>query len=370
MKPLSEIKSQKKDLLKSFVLVVILSSGISLIVNSIINNADSLVSLILGVLLVLVVAVFYFKEYVGCSSCEVSVDTVMTVDNENRIIPIPRFGFSEDLERATISVFAENRVYEKLWKDAFVFGDVKASKGKKFVIEFLQYLFIKKLALNLNSYFVGMSDKTIEVIGREQIPDILLKNRVIEMITKPYEERELFQKAINNVDSSPKNGTVVYMNGEDGALYDMLEIELPRNSIIMYDGDTLVVKNRNYTIRFDACFDGFCTNTRPYFEHFYLGRSLFECHNYKVDLKLSIRFSPLFLLSFRDWRYLGWLDQIGDSFIEYFSFDDFITRIGYEEAATSRIVLSNGKNKKKESDPDRNSRVPETVQIVKMEEKD
>ena len=369
MKPLSVIKSQKKDLLKSFVFVVLLSLGISLIVNHFTKNANSLVVIILGALLVLIVAVYYFKEYIGCSSCDVNIDTVLTVDKDYKIIPVSRFGFSEDLERATISVFAENKVYEKLWKDAFVFDSVKSNKGRKFIQEFFQYLFIKKLALNLNSYFAGMSDKTIEVIGREQIPDILLKNRVIEMISKPYEERELFQKAINNDDSSPKNGTVVYMNGEEGALYDMLEIELPRMSKVMYDGDTLLIKNRNFTISFDARFNGFSTNTRAYFERFYLGRSFLECNNYNVNLKLSIRFSPLFLLSFRDWRYLGWLDQIGERFIEYFSFDDFIARIGFEEAATNFIVLTNGMNKKKESDQDQNNTMTKIVQIVKTEEK-
>lgn len=352
MKPLSDIKKQKNSLLTSFVLVTILSFGISLIVSFLTKNVDNLIALIIGILFVLLVTVYYLREYFGCSSPRVDVDTVITVDKDNKLIPIPRLSFSEDLHRATLSVFAENKVYESLWKDAFLYGEEKSIKGKQLVVEFFQYLFIKKLSLNLNSYFNGLNNKATVVIGREQIPDVLLNNRVIEMISKPYEEREKFQKNLNMKTPSSQKGTVVMMSGEDGALYDLLEIELPRKSRILIDGNSLVIKNRNFTIRFNVCFDGYSTVTPRYFEELYLGRSFDECNNFKVDLSFSIRFNPFFLLSFRDWRYLEWLDSIGDAFIDYFSFDRFVDKIGFEKAATNHIVFRNGLKKSKKPDSD------------------
>lgn len=350
MKPLSDIKKQKNSLLKSFVLVTILSFGISMIVSYLTQNADTLITLIIGILFVLIVTFYYLREYFGCSASRVNVDTIITVDNNHSLISIPRLEFSEDLYQATHSVFAENKVYETVWKDAFLFGDEKSKKGKQLVVEFFQYLFIKKLSLNLNSFFNGLNNKSTVVIGREQIPDILLKNRVIEMISKPYEEREKFQKSLQKETSSPQKGTVVMMSGEDGALYDLLEIELPRKSRILIEGNSLIIKNRNFTICFNVRFEGFASSTRRYFESLYLGRSFHECRNYEVELSLSIRFSPFFLLSFRDWRYLEWLDSIGDVFFEYFSFDAFVEKIGFEKAATNQIVFQNYIKKTKKSD--------------------
>ena len=48
------------------------------------------------------------------------------------------------------------------------------------------------------------------------------------------------------------------------------------------------------------------------------------------------------MFSMRDRRYLGWLDHISDAFVKYFSFDDFVQRIGYEQAATEHILFLNG----------------------------
>lgn len=72
-------------------------------------------------------------------------------------------------------------------------------------------------------------------------------------------------------------------------------------------------------------------------------RAFDDVHNYEISLKMSIKLKPFFLLSYKDWKYLGWLDQIGDNFVEYFSFDVFIKRIGFEQAATNQPMAKKSK---------------------------
>lgn len=348
MKPITNVKRQKKDIIKNFLLVTILSIGVSLVANSLTKESGLLMSLIPGIVCVLFVAVFYVKEYLGSSSYEVNVKTAFSVDNEHKVIPIDRFGFSEDLSRAVISVLSENKAYKALWEDAFAHGIGVGEKGKDFVKEFLDYLFIHWISLKLNSYFVHFESASTEIIGREQIPDVLIKNRVIELISKPYEEREKFQDKIKQKD--PIEGRVVYMDGEDGVLYDMLEIELPRKSRVFRKNNELVISNRNFDIRFETDYQGFSTVLPRYFEKFYLNRSFDTVHNYMVKLRMSIKLKPFFLFSVKDWKYLGWLDQIEDEFVKYFSFDEFVEHIGLEQAITNHILFLNGLEEKKEEE--------------------
>lgn len=345
MKPLSEVKLQKKNLFKNFLLVVILSTGVSLIANALTKDADLLIATIPGLACLLFVALYYIKDYFGYSSYEIKLKTVLSVDKDKKVIGINRFRFSEDFSETYYSVMSENKAYLALWKDAFSWNDEKDDKGKKFVNEFLEYLFIHWISLKLNSYFVEIDENATEIIGREQIPDVLIRNRVVELITKPFEEREKFQKRIK--ERGMGIGKIVYMNGEDGVVFDRLEIELPRKSKVYREGNTLVIENRNFDIRFDADFQGFGMVLPHYFESFYMNRSHNDVDNYMISLKMAIKLKPFFLLSFKDWKYLGWIDKIGDKFIEYFSFDEFVNNIGYEQAVTNHIIFHNMVEKKK-----------------------
>jgi hypothetical protein len=364
MKPLSEVKLQKYNIFKNFLLVVILSTGVSLIANAITKETNLLIAVIPGALCVLFVALCYIKEYFGCSSYEVNVDTLLPIDKEKNIIEINRFSFNEDFYNAFVSVMSENKAYKPLWEDSFEWKDRQRKKGKTFVNEFLEYLYVHWISLKLNSYFSGVDNDATEIIGREQIPDVLIKNRVIELISKPYEEREKFQKMVNGNESD--NGKIVYMNGEDGAFYDRLEIELPRNSKVCRDGDSLIIKNRNFDIRFESKFMGFGTVLPRYFESYYMNRAFEDVHNYKISLKMSIKLKPFFLLSYKDWKYLGWLDQIGEKFVEYFSFDVFINRIGFEQAVTSHLLFLNGMKERKEC----KNRKYADIRIVKVDDEE
>lgn len=364
MKPITNVKQRRKDIIKNFILVTILSTGVSLIANSLTKESGLLIALIPGLVCVLFVAIFYVKEYLGSSSYEVDIETVLSVDNEHKVIPIDRFRFSEDLYRAVLSVLSENKAYKSLWEDAFTHRVGEGEKGKNFVKEFLDYLFIHWISLQLNSYFVQFESDSTEIIGREQIPDVLIKNRVIELISKPFEEREKFQERMNQKD--PIEGKIVYMDGEDGVVYDMLEIELPRKSKVYRNNNALVISNRNFDIRFESDYQGFGTVLPRYFEKFYLNRSFDTVHNYKVDLRMSIRLKPFFLFSVKDWKYLGWLDQIGDEFVKYFSFDKFVEHIGLEQAITDHILFLNGLKGKEEKKDSKHH----DLRIVKVEDKE
>lgn len=363
MKPLTEVKYQRNNLFKNFFLVTLLSAGIALVANALTKDAETAIVIIPGIACVLFVALCYLKEYLGCSSYEVKVESVLPVDKDKQIIEIERFRFSEELYRTVISVLSENKAYKKLWEDAFEGETCKESKGKDFVKEFLECQFVYWLSLELNSYFTRIDDQAIDIIRREQIPDVLIRNRVIELISKPYEEREKFQSVIGNKNEDPEQGEICYIGGEDDVFFDRLEIELPRKSRVYREKEALVIKNRTFDIRFESEFHGYSTVLPRLFERCYMNRSMNETRNYQIVMKMSIRLNPLFLFYIRDWKYLGWIDQIEEKFVEYFSLDKFIERIGYEQALTTHILYMNGLHSEVE-----NEGKYEDLRIIKAED--
>lgn len=364
MKPLRDTSGQRQAIVKNFLLVAILSAGISIVANVLTKDAQSGVIIIPGIVCILFVAIFYAKEYFGRSSHKIDVDTVLCVDKEKMPIPIDRFRFSEDLCQAVKSVLSENKAYCPLWKNSLM-REPGENNNDRIVEEFLEYLFVQWLSLELNSYFCRFDKSAIELVKREQMSDVLIKNRVIELISKPYIEREKFQ-TLNEADNK-EDGEVVYMmEGEDDVIYNRLEIELPRKSRVVREGKALVIKNRDFEIRFESRYEGFGYVLPSYFEDFYMKRHLDDVDCFMVELELSVKLKPFFFLSVKDWRYLGWLDQLEESFSEYFCFNSFAKRIGYEQAATEHIMFLNGLRNDVENNAD-NKRAITGVSIVKID---
>lgn len=372
MKPLSDVKKQKQNLIKIFLLVALLSTGISLVANYITGDTKKGLILIIGLICISLVAFFYFIDYLGQSSNEMEIESAILIDKDKKPIPIDRFRFSEDFTNIVHSVLSENKAYESLWQNSFTRTDNHLFKDNGFVNEFLEYLYVNWISLQLNSYFSKHDKDATEIVGREQIPYVLIKNRVIELITKPYYEREKFQKTSKT--KKPDDGEIVYLYGENKVVYNKLAIELPRKSKVFREGNALFIKNRNFIIGFESSFEGYTAVLPRYFERFYMNRSMDDTDSFLVRMKLSIKLKPFFLFSVRDWKYLGWLDQLESEFIKYFSFDSFIEKVGFEQATTEHILFLNGLRKDnndeaREKSEDRNGkRKIKEIKIIKLDE--
>ena len=114
MKPLSEVKLKKKNLFKNFFLVTVLSTGISMLANALTKDAQTMIIIVPGTLCILFVAICYFKEFLGNSSYDIEVKSVLTVDDNQKVVPIRRFEFSEDMSETVSSVLTENKAYENI----------------------------------------------------------------------------------------------------------------------------------------------------------------------------------------------------------------------------------------------------------------
>lgn len=377
MKPLNIIEEQKKDLYKSFILVAILSVGLALIANALSNcfKDYNLYIFLGGLLLVLIVIADSIYRFYKRKSFVLQTESILVLDKKGDIIHIPFFRFHNDMEEALNSVFTENKALRKIWDQSFykelntdkveninkdekevtkqkpIIRIVKIddsemkrnTKGYPLVIEATEFLFLNWLSKKLETYFQDDEiKKSLLVLNRKNIPQILLENRIIDIISKPCEEREQF---VDIVDEDTKED-IYFMNSKNGVIFQKFEIILPQKSSMKMEEKSLLIQNRNFNIALSTDFSGVNAVLPHMFERAYLGENFSDTNVYQINIRLEVNLNPFFFLFWKDWKYLRWIDIIADEFENYFSFDRFVEKIGYNQTLTSLVVLKNMRNKK------------------------
>ena len=67
-------------------------------------------------------------------------------------------------------------------------------KGHQLIIEATEYYVLEKLSSHLTDYFnrPHFDEQELHTFARNDIPDVLLSNRFLELFSKPMEDRPLF----------------------------------------------------------------------------------------------------------------------------------------------------------------------------------
>lgn len=167
--------------------------------------------------------------------------------NGEKIEPIKILGYSfnDDFCSYLRGFIQENVAYAKLFSksetgivsmDTFNPDDLNQHTIINSVLEFMM---LHQLELHLNTYFVEneIDESRIVKLGRDQLGQGVLRNRVIDLITKDMKERPAFARDMDG----KSDGIVVYSPGKNGAIYQRLNVELPPKSTISRNANGFLV---------------------------------------------------------------------------------------------------------------------------------
>lgn len=355
MKPLHILKEKKQDLYKNLLLVVLLSTGVSLCVNYICSSfLSNTMILWCGIGCVLLVVIAYIVSFYKSKSFTIKADCLFVVDKNGELVNIDRYRLASDTGYILDSVFGENKAFKQLWTAAFtqrrivtehgeVYINASVIENKKiieFVGELIEYLFLQWLSVQQMDYFSTFDEKEITALTRERVADYLLQNRILEMISKPYQERQKFYEGTNispTDDTDIQHLSIFYK----GTVYNRFDLKLPKHSTLKKANGALIIKNRNYTIKFKHGFKGTNANLPRRFKEMYLKQNDGNVSGFGFYPELEIKLNPLFFLVWKNWKYMKWIDILGENFHRDFSFKEFLNNIGYETALTSRLLADN-----------------------------
>ncbi len=212
-------------------------------------------------------------------------------------------------------------------------------RSSPLLIEAIEFAVLKELSLHLSSYFndyQGSGDRLIE-LTREHIPDVLLKNRVLALLTTPIEERPIFRKS--GIHKNPPKGTVHSIWSRDGVMFERFDLIVPSGSKLdRPEQGRLELTTKRGVVRITIRCHGFNANLPRGFESLYMRAPHCSVLPLAVDIQVETRLKLIALLTPRGWDYYRWMDSFAEWIVHEAHFPSFLANIGWERALTGFIL--------------------------------
>jgi len=339
----------RKNVIEIIVVAILLAFGVNFI-SGWIEGSGSFYGAFVGFLLLLG-SVLYLITYRLFRSGNRTYEAFFIHNKKkNEIIPIPRYDFGESLHDYLHAAFTENPVIKKHWNREPL-GE--GQESVKLVSEAVEYFVLSKLSTHLTDYFSDESfrKKNLKVYERKDIPDILSKNRFLELFSRPMRDRLPF---MDDSFDELENGEIVSAYNPSGEIYEKFELVLPQKSTVQRREDYKVeIDTKKLKITITVRFEGYGATLPRGFDQYYLGIDNFsDIIEYAVGVDFQISTGFWATLTPMGWKYHGWIDSFLEEIENDVSKDAFLDRIGWESAFTILQWLDR-KQAKKEERPER-----------------
>ncbi|CAH7215857.1 conserved hypothetical protein [Vibrio chagasii] len=328
MKPVTNSKIQSVNLVMVGVSAVSLALGVALFANYLTQIIGENTRLLLLASILVVVSLYFTSKLINPKAkYTLRLRGAYFFDPTSLAGKrIMGYEYNDDVSRYLRAFALENKAYAKaLVKNYNVYG-MHGAKYNPDELDFYnlvasctEFLFLNKLGLHLGSYFVHeeIDRSKIKSIPRECLSKNILRNRVLELITRSHQERAAF------CDEHDEDGDTILCSaiGKGGEIFDRLILELPvGTSLKRLPDESLLISSDIFEIRFFV-------NCRPV--NTYVPSELISgeynspwLSNVKIEVLLKKR---LFLNNERIELH-QWLDSFLDDFQEYFSTSRLVER--------------------------------------------
>ena len=242
-------------------------------------------------------------------------------------IHIIGYRFNDDFCRFLRAFILENKAYAKFLSkehptvvptDRF---DPDNLNHHTIVNSVVEFTLLHKVQLHLNSYFIEneLDRGSIVHLARDELGPNILKNRVIDQLTRDMTERPAFSQ-----DPDPDPPGVIVSQIMDGAIYERLELELPpKSTIARNSAGHAVITNPVFELALMPKYEGYATTLPnvliPSQDNFFQPQL--------VSIKIRIRVKPKAVLTNESMDMYEWLDSLVEVLHDYISTDRLTQRL-------------------------------------------
>jgi hypothetical protein len=348
--PLSEFLFSRTSLLELIIVAIVISFSVNVISSSItlFQGYKPIVGVIIGIVFCLAALLYLaFRNFDYKEECHIYNGFFVLDEENNKLVYIPRYELGESLPRYMDSVFAENSALKYLWDKepirSYIKFDTENNKvirkepnSAKLLKEAFEYFILEELSIHLTDYFNDdkFNDKEIHKFERNEIPDILLSNRILELFSKPMEERPMFSEHLTH--ENPLEEVTIKYYGKNGANYERFDLVLPVNSKVKrINSDQIEIKTNRFKMNIMVDMSGANTLIAEDFEKYYLSIDDFlKVGIYEIHAIVKIKFNLLSIFSIQGWEYYQWIDSFLKRLNECISKDEFIEHINWDSILT------------------------------------
>ena len=351
---IAELIANRTSLLELILVAILLALSVNLISSSIpeIFSLSPLWVFSIGIFLGLIVLLYSIFRLLKNKYRTQTFEGFFTYSKKrNAVISIPRYEYSEQLYSYLQASFSENEAFKASWKKEPLSERYNKRQEKKnieanrlwsmdLITEATEYFVLNRLSLHLSDYFNskrGTSDKTIKQFYRNDIPDVLLSNRFLELFSRPMKERVSFVKH-----PTENSENIVYARGENGAIFHKFNLILPSESkLSRRSKNQLEIETSRFTLKITVDFSGFNTFVPFEFHRYILNeKEIMDIDDFQVNITMDIEFKSLAFLTSTGWDYYYWVDSFLEDFRESFDETSFFEHIGWNQVLTLMNFLS------------------------------
>ena len=325
---LKTILNNKKHLVEIIAAAIIIGLGIEFIASSIFDLFEfkykNLFFLGCGILLTFIGFLFYLKKFFGQKKFSKEIDGFFILDRKKKeVIDIDNYDYSNKLFDNLESAFNEDKALKKTWKN-IDFKNIFEGKQDflKIITEASEYYLLEKLSTHLSGYFNNTSfDKNLLVeYERNDIPDVLLNNRFLELFSKPMEFRESFITENENdselliykyVRDNESDGVIISNTSRNGAKFSHFDLKLPvKSKLIRNNNHSISLITDRFTMTINTIVGGMNTYIpSEYIENYLEINYSSDIPAYVVSFEFEINFKTSSLLRTNSWNYYQWIDS-------------------------------------------------------------
>ena len=336
------ILSQKKELARLFLIAAMLGFGVGTLA-SLTAGQHSIpawsIATVSGLLIILSFLLL-MQDLLAKLLFEDKARAIVFIDPaQNKLIPVEDYRFSESLYRTMRAVAAESKAIHADWDNDPLVSPPKAQrerlqkkadapryatvvkvskdqertptpKSARLLEEAAHFVLLEELSLHLSTYFNDRDDDAyIHEISREDIPDFLLKNRVLNLLCTPIEQRDIFLTAFPERDKRP-NGVIYSLFGSDGSVFSRFDLILPHGSSVHASSDGgITIETRRLSLTIKATYTETSASPSHAFVEQYIKVPYSSIASRNVIISMSGRVKPFSLLTSSGWQYYRWLDS-------------------------------------------------------------
>lgn len=359
---LSSLLLKRSNATEFIAITFVTAFAISLIVSSLtlIKGFKPFVGIYIS-LTFLAVVVFYFviKVYKSLTTYETMTGFIIRDKKENTILKVPRYRFSSEIVKHLDAAFAESLDMKAIWEREPLKNDTvgdlvqwENNRSRQLIHEAIEYFIIEELSFHLSEYFnkTNFEKEYIQEIGREQVPEVLIENRFLQLFSKSTDERAAFEMkkdvekdseqkeyVINGKKVIVKVGETVAAFAVNGAVYRRFDLVLPLGTKVKRLGrHHISIETDRFSLGIKTVVDDEMDLPEG-FEDYYLklqGPASMRYAAFEVKLEITVRFKVKNFFLKNKWEYFHWLDSFFERLNSNFSKDSFFEKINWYSAFT------------------------------------
>jgi hypothetical protein len=261
-------------------------------------------------------------------------NSVIVFDNiSHEIIRIPDYEFSEILRRTQKAMCIENEP----WKSAYLktccpgwdHNTEKKIRSSREINELIEFVLLEWLSLHLSEYFNNSDSRKLGLVRdylREDIPELLLKNRVLSLLTTPPQDRKPFMDMAHY----PEEGEIVTIVAGEGYRYDKFELKLPYKCQVYRSSDgKLTIDSARLRLSFRCEYSGFGAVIDHELLQYYANCDFQKVDVRKLDVRVEVQIKNGVLFNIKYWELYHWVDSFINNLTIKLSFDTFLEDINW-----------------------------------------